>query len=248
LVAPGTGGAEPGSAVGGPDLVTGHSAGLLTAWAVARHGSLIDVRDAADVLLVLAVIAEEAAAVHGTATTATPAEAGAAAGAVEDRPTPMVAVAGVTEPVLAGLLPADAGDGPVLGLQNAWDRFVVTGRPAALAAWCRRASEERRLRTEWLPSDAPFHHPSLRPAADRVVARLRDAGIAMDGDLCTPLVDPRDGARLAGGDLTARLLDSACVHPCAGPTRRWPWSAPVSATRTDHRCSSTPDRRPRPCA
>ena len=53
----------------------------------------------------------------------------------------MVAVAGLTEPALRSLLRDGSDAAPAIALQNAWDRFVLSGRPADLAAWTMVANE-----------------------------------------------------------------------------------------------------------
>ncbi|UDY37432.1 type I polyketide synthase [Dermatobacter hominis] len=187
----------------GLTAATGHSSGLLAAWAFARRGADLTPTQAVDVLLALAVTGEEVAA-H-------PWSVPPVARRADDDDAPMVAVAGLTEPALRSLLGDHGATAPAIALQNAWDRFVLSGRPADLAAWRRTAGSD--VRAESLTSPVAFHHPALGDATDRALARLADAGIRLDGELRIPLADPSDGRLVTGGDATDRLLRSLCTQP-----------------------------------
>jgi fatty acid synthase len=187
----------------GLTVATGHSSGLLAAWAFARRGADLSPADAVDVLLALAITGEEVAAHRWSLPPAT--------SRADDAAAPMVAVSGLTEPALRSLLPEGSDTAPAIALQNAWDRFVLSGRPADLAAWRRTAGGE--VRAESLTSPVAFHHPALRAATDRALERLTAAGIRLEGELRVPLIDPADGVAVTGGDATERLIRSLCTRP-----------------------------------
>ena len=211
---------ESGLDVGaGIGTVTGHSSGLLSAWAVARHGVDLSAEQAADVVLTLAITGEAVAA-H-------PWSVGATDHTAENDVVPMLAVAGLTEPALRALLADEPHSGIAISLQNAWDRFVLSGRPDDVATWRRTTARRHDVRSEPLSSPVPFHHPALATATAMAARRVAAAGISFDGDLRVPLIDPRNGQVLTGGDLTTRLLESLCHHPV-----RWADTL-VAAVTTD---------------
>ncbi len=217
-----TAGSTPGA--GGFGIVTGHSAGLASAWAVARHGSMVPVDAAVDVMLVLAMIGDEAIA-HRWSVSAYRLDG------PDPSTAPMLAVAGLSEPALATLLES-SGATPAIALQNSWDRFVLSGAPADLASLRRRMTELDGVRTEAIGSPAAFHHEDLTDVTAAVTARLHRAGISMEGDLLVPLVDPADGTSLQGGDLTDQLVASLSSRPV-----RW---ADTLATITDATAGQAP--------
>lgn len=189
----------------GISTVTGHSSGLLSAWAVARHGGGLGADHAADVVLALAITGESVAA-HPWSIRMTD-----RSDALDE--VPMLAVAGITEPALQSLLAEHPDSSVAISLQNAWDRFVLSGRPDDLATWRRTIARRHGVRSEPLSSPVAFHHPALATATALAARRVTDAGISFDGDLRVPLVDPRNGRVLTGGDLTKQLLESLCHHP-----------------------------------
>jgi fatty acid synthase len=192
----------------GVEAVLGHSAGLFSAWVVARHGMLVPRDAAVDALYAVALLGErlqrcpEALADGDLA----PALAGAGAPAV------MLSVSGATEDRLAHLM-ADLRGGATIALQNSWDRFVCSGTADDLAVLAERLEDEGGLGVEAVASSVPFHHDLLAPYVPPAVADLAERGLTFSGPLSTPLVDPRDATVHRGGDLAGVLVASMFAHP-----------------------------------
>ncbi len=200
---------EVGDIITPAAAVAGHSGGLASAWAVARHGSEIPARVGAEVMAAMGLLGAEAQK-HPESVRAKNLDAVFAG---EDMATPMLAVAGLTEPRLIAELETLGTDTVRIALQNCFDRFVLTGRPAELSELASDLSDADGVQCEFIPSNVGYHHEWLLPNARDMVASLEHAGIAFAGDLSTTLIDPRDNTHHNGGDLTVRIIESMSCHP-----------------------------------
>jgi fatty acid synthase len=192
----------------GVAALTGHSSGLLSAWLLARHGSDVPVTAAADALLALGVLADVARRHPDSIDD----DSLGRVVAGDDVAAPMLAVSGATESRLTALVRRHATASVRLSLQNSWDRLMLSGPPADLAAW-REAVADEGLGTEWFPSTASYHHPALEEACAHMQQRLREEGISFSGELRKVVVDPRDGSRHTDGDFTDRVVESMSCRP-----------------------------------
>jgi fatty acid synthase len=192
----------------GVEVVTGHSAGLFSAWAVARHGVLVPVDAAIDTLYSMALLGEHLA--RGPEALAEcdlePATRGAS------RPAVMLSVAGATEVQLRRLMEPLHGSAAVT-LQNSWDRLVCSGAQDDIDELAELLEGEGGLGVEAVPSSVPFHHDLLAPRVQPAVADLLERGLDFSGPLSKPLVDPRDASTHHGGQLVSMLVESMFAHP-----------------------------------
>ncbi len=184
--------------------VAGHSAGLLSAWVVARYGTEIPSRAAAEAMAAMGLVGAEAQK-HPESV---PVRSLEAVFAGENVPTPMLSVSGLTEPRLVEELELCHTDTVRVTLQNSFDRFVLSGRPEELKTLAEDLADVDGVRCEFLPSTVGYHHEWLKPIAIDMAATLERAGIAFSGDLTTTLIDPRDCTHHVGGDLTVRITES----------------------------------------
>ncbi|MGI9576641.1 MAG: fatty acid synthase subunit beta domain-containing protein [Microthrixaceae bacterium] len=196
----------------GVRVTTGHSAGLFSAWVAARHGSNPDLADAARAVAGFAVIAAE---MERQPNTIGDDRLGALLSG-EDVGTGMLMVAGPSEPVLGELLADAKGETVQVSLQNCFDRWVLTGTPEELADLDDVLSEQSGVSTEFVCSSGIYHNPLMELHARRATERAHDLGLALVGELSTELLDPRDGTRHSGGDLTERVFASMAAN-----TVRW---------------------------
>ncbi len=198
-----------GADAAGVRAVTGHSAGLLAAWLAAAHGSRPSPEELARGLLAFAVIAAE--------TERQPATVGAETlGRLlrgEEAYSPMLAVAGPSEPRVLELLDRYASDTVAVSLQNSWDRFVLGGPPQELQAFRDAVADEDGVLTDPLPSSCGYHHRMMGPYVERAIERMYETDLALTADLRLPLIDARDASEHIGGDLTERVVASMAVHP-----------------------------------
>ncbi len=194
--------------------VAGHSGGLLSAWIVARYGTEIPPRAAAEAMAAMGLLGAEAQK-HPESV---PVRSLDAVFAGENVPTPMLSVAGLTEPRLVEELELLHTNTVRINtvritLQNSFDRFVLSGRPEELANLAEDLADVDGVQCEFLPSTVGYHHEWLKPNAIDMVATLNRAGISFEGDLRIPLIDPRDSTRHQGGDLTVRITESMSCNP-----------------------------------
>lgn len=196
---------EPTGIVG----AVGHSAGLLSSWAVARHGTRVPVDAAAEVLFAFALLTETSARHPGSLSTA---ELDGLLTGRSDRAV-MLSVAGPTESRLEHLLATHAGSSVRICLQNSWDRFVLCGTRTDVAAVAETLEDEPGVATERVPSSSPYHHPMLAEIVDTAADGLRAHGVRFEGELRFPVVDPRDGSSHSSGDLGRRMVESLYAEP-----------------------------------
>ena len=205
----------------GLEAVLGHSAGLFSAWVVARHGTLVPRDAAVDALYAVALLGERLQRSPEALAEADLGAALAGAGA----PAVMLSVSGATEDRLRHLMAGLRG-GATIALQNSWDRFVCSGTAADLADLLDRLQDEGGLGVEAVASSVPFHHDLLAPCVLPAVADLSERGLTFSGALSTPLVDPRDATVHRGGDLVGVLVESMFAHPVR-------WADTLAATVGD---------------
>jgi fatty acid synthase len=191
----------------GVEAVLGHSAGLFSAWVVARHGTLVPCGAATDALHAVALIGER---LERLPEALPPTELDPLRRAA-DGPAVMLAVSGATERRLQQLIGQRPGSVSI-ALQNSWDRFVCSGATADLGAFAERL-EEGGLGVEVVPSSVPFHHQLLAPSVAPTVAELTSRGLDFAGALSMPLIDPRDATVHRSGELVSVLVESMLSRP-----------------------------------
>ncbi len=144
-------------------------------------------------------------------------------------PTPMAAIAGLTDAELAGAI---RDTGITHSLVNGRLRHAVSGEPEALerlrltlrAGFDARSAARKRGRHggrlpepswEYLPVSGAYHSPSMAPGLTRTLEDLARLGIVVDGaDLAFPVLDPSTGAPLPrSGDLVPCLLQLQFLEP-----------------------------------
>lgn len=189
--------------------VIGHSVGLFSAWNVARHGLLVPVDTAADTLFALAVLGEMSA--RHSASLNLPEMAQVLDG--DTSRCVMLSVGGCTERALEEYLSEHPTDSVEVALQNSWDRFVLGGTTGDMAVLAGLLQEEPGVEIEAVPSSVPFHHRLLDDCVAPATTWLEAHGVRFTGDLQLPLVDPRDGTLLSGGDQSTRLIESMLARP-----------------------------------
>jgi fatty acid synthase len=198
-----------GAEAAGVRLVTGHSAGLLSAWTVARHGSQPEPDEAARAMLAFGVLTSEMDRQPGRLSES---RLGAF---LEDQvgPTPLLMVGGPTEAGLGELLEdAGAGDSVCVALQNCHDRWVLSGRPEELSELADRLADDDGVSQQFVSSSGIYHNPLAESLGLAAVERIRAADLALEGELSTVLLDPRDLTRHSGGDLTERVVMSMAAN------------------------------------
>ena len=183
------------------------SAGLFSAWVVARHGTLVPCGAATDALHAVALIGER---LERLPEALPPTELDPLRRAA-DGPAVMLAVSGATERRLQQLIGQRPGSVSI-ALQNSWDRFVCSGATADLGAFAERL-EEGGLGVEVVPSSVPFHHQLLAPSVAPTVAELTSRGLDFAGALSMPLIDPRDATVHRSGELVSVLVESMLSRP-----------------------------------
>ncbi|WP_374674982.1 ACP S-malonyltransferase [Ideonella sp.] len=189
--------AEGGSA---PAAVAGHSLGEYTALVAAGSLSLAD---ALPLVRLRAQAMQEAVPVGQGA---------------------MAAILGLdAAAVRAGCAEAAAGSGEVVEAVNFNDprQTVIAGTQAGVARACELLKAAGAKRALPLPVSAPFHSSLMKPAAERLKARLAEVAI---GSPAMPLVNNIDVAVVADPD----AIRDALYRQAFGPVR---WVEVVQALR-----------------